>query len=768
MAGGRVRRRRPGAILLLLLTQVLLAGIYADLIPLFEGPDAEGHLAYIAQQQADGLARAPLNTATAARSHELIQQPPLYYRLAALLAGDAQARPLADRYQRNLYYPGLSQRVAISRNAAAPDAEWPARVAVWLSMLGAVLAAAATYGLARLLWPAEGSPALAAAAVVAFNPQFLHSAATVTNDALATGAGALAVALAVRLAGRVSGLLTGGSLTAMPAQASRAVRGLVPGLDLGLALGAAALAKYSGLLVFAPVALVIAGPLRRRPRSMVAPLAVAAAAWLASAGPWYLGNLRESGQLVPTAVMRRLLPDLAREAPVAWLTALRESLWLRHSYWGVFGHGFLAEPRYYQFIGLICLLAGLGGVVAAVRALRIRPRPLVDGSRSGRSLIWLAAWLLLSYGSLLLWIRSTQFANQGRLLFGAAPAIALFLVTGWRSLAPRRRRSVDRSVVVVMAALAVSQLATLMAAFRPAPALAVTHPARSVQAVFAPGMRLLGMDIETPTVEGGEPLSLRLYWTTGRPIETDAMTFVHLVDATGRKLAAVDQVPLSGRHPTRAWRPGEVFAERWRLPVAAVAEDTVAQLVVGAYAGENPANRLAVRDADGRPLGDELRLGPVLIRPRGGVDPPCSLGVPTGGAVRWHAGMDLVGVALKHEASPVPLDIALCWKSDTEPQRDLALFVQLLDAGDHILAQWDGQPLNGLRPVSTWQRGTRLQDEVRLTPAPAADPATWQRIILGWYDPRSGMREPLRNGQDHAVLIERDLSRLSPAPPTAP
>ncbi|MBK8540899.1 MAG: hypothetical protein IPL60_12985 [Ardenticatenia bacterium] len=705
MAGGRVRRRRPGAILLLLLTQVLLAGIYADLTPLFEGPDAEGHLAYIAQQQADGLARAPLNTATAARSHELIQQPPLYYRLAALLAGDAQARPLADRYQRNLYYPGLSQRVAVPWRAGAPDVEWPARVVVWLSMLGAVLAAAATYGMARLLWPAEGTLALAAAAV---------------------------------------------------------------GLVLGLALGSAALTKYSGLLVLSPLGLMLLGPLWRRPLAMIGPLAAAAVAWLASAGPWYLANLRQSGQLIPTTMMHRLLPDLAREAPIAWTAAIRESMWLQHSYWGVFGHGFLAEPWYYGFIGLICMLAGIGGVVAAVRALRTWPRRVAAAAPSDRPWIWLSAWLLVSYAALLLWIRSTQFANQGRLLFGAAPAIALLLVTGWRSLAPRRRRSVDRSVVVVMAALAVGQLATLMAAFRPAPALAVTHPARSVQAVFAPGMRLLGMDIETPTVEGGEPLSLRLYWTTARPIEVDAMTFVHLVDEAGHKLAAADQVPLSGRHPTRAWRPGEVFAERWRLPVAAVAEDTVAQLVVGAYAGENPANRLAVRDADGRPLGDELRLGPVLIRPRDAVDPPCPLGVPTGGAVRWHAGMDLVGVALKHEASPVPLDIALCWRSDTEPQRDLSLFVQLLDAGDHILAQWDGQPLNGLRPVSTWQRGTRLQDEVRLTPAPAADPATWQRIILGWYDPRSGVREPLRNGQDHAVLIERDLSRLSPVPPTAP
>ena len=768
MAGGRVRRRRPGAILLLLLTQVLLAGIYADLIPLFEGPDAEGHLAYIAQQQADGLARAPLNTATAARSHELIQQPPLYYRLAALLAGDAQARPLADRYQRNLYYPGLSQRVAVPWRAGAPDVEWPARVAVWLSMLGAVLAAAATYGMARLLWPAEGTLALAAAAVLALNPQFLHSAATVSNDALAAGASALAVALAVRLGGRVSGLPSGRSLSAGRKQVSWQGGSLVPGLVLGLALGSAALTKYSGLLVLAPVGLMLLGPLWRRPLAMIGPLAAAAVAWLASAGPWYLANLRQSGQLIPTTMMHRLLPDLAREAPIAWTAAIRESMWLQHSYWGVFGHGFLAEPWYYGFIGLICMLAGIGGVVAAVRALRTWPRRVAAAAPSDRPWIWLSAWLLVSYAALLLWIRSTQFANQGRLLFGAAPAIALLLVTGWRSLAPRRRRSVDRSVVVVMAALAVGQLATLMAAFRPAPALAVTHPARSVQAVFAPGMRLLGMDMETPTVEGGEPLSLRLYWTTARPIEVDAMTFVHLVDEAGHKLAAADQVPLSGRHPTRAWRPGEVFAERWRLPVAAVAEDTVAQLVVGAYAGENPANRLAVRDADGRPLGDELRLGPVLIRPRGAVDRPCPLGAPTGGAVRWHAGMDLVGVAFKPEASPIPLDIALCWKSDTEPQRDLSLFVQLLDAGDHILAQWDGQPLNGLRPVSTWQRGTRLQDEVRLTPAPAADPATWQRIILGWYDPRSGMREPLRNGQDHAVLIERDLSRLSPAPPTAP
>lgn len=766
--GLRPRRGRGrSAISLLLLAQLLLAVLYADLIPLFEGPDAEGHLDAIAQQQEDGHARAHLDAASAARSHELIQQPPLYYRLAAVLAGRVPAGALASQFRLNSYYPGLSQRVSLPSPPRRAQEEWPARAAIWLSMLAALLATAATYGLARSVWPAEGAAPLAAAAVVAFNPQFLQSAATVTNDALAAGTAALAVSLALRLVGaapRPSVQNLGASVLTFRERARLPALGTA----LGAALGAAVISKYSGLLVTVPICIMLAGALRRRPRALLPPLAAALGAALLVAGPWYLANLRESGRLVPTSMMLRLLPDLAREAPIAWGAAIRESMWLRHSYWGVFGHGFLADTAYYRVVGALVILAAVGIVAAAYRVGRgRRGRTWLSSIAALRAgpWLWIVVWLLVSYGALLLWIRTVQFANQGRLLFGAMPAAALILVAGWRSLLPRRPRLVSRLAVPVMAGLAVSQLATLQAAFHPAPALTVARPERPIQAVFVPGMRLLGLDLDTPTLAGSGELSLRLYWTTARAIDGDAMTFVHLVDAGGRKLAALDQVPLSGRHPTRAWRPGEVFAEPWRLPVAAVAEDTLATLVVGAYADENPAARLAIRAGDGRPLGDELRLGPVLLRPEGAVDPPCALAGPAGGDPRWRAGMRLEGVAPLAEASRVPLAFQLCWTADRAPRRDLSLFVQLLDADDRILAQWDGAPGGGRRPLSTWRRGTRIRDEIRLRPAADADPGAWERVILGWYDPSTLRREPLRDGRDHAVLMARGPSGLSPGPP---
>lgn len=766
--GSRPRRGRARpAIRLLLVAQVLLAVLYAEAIPVFEGPDAEGHLDAIAQHQEDGFARAQLDAASAARSHELIQQPPLYYRLAAGLAGRVPAAALASRFRLNPYYPGLSQRVSLPSPPRTAQEDWPARAAIWLSMLAAVLATTATYSLARRVWPADGAAPLAAAAVVAFNPQFLQSAATVSNDALAAGTAALAVCLALRLASLAPGIGVKDIAAPGPRFKDQA-RLLALGTAFGTALGAALVSKYSGLLVTVPTGILLAGALRRRPRALLPPLAAALAAALLVAGPWYLANLRESGRLVPTATMLRLLPDLAREAPIAWRAAIRESMWLRHSYWGVFGHGFLADTAYYRAVGALGLLAAAGIAVAARRGLRRRPWRSAAGVLHAGPWLWIVAWLLVSYGALLLWIRTVQFANQGRLLFGAAPAAALLLVMGWRSLVPRRSRLVSRLSVAVMAGLAVSQLATLQAAFHPAPSLTVASPGRPVQAVFASGMRLLGLDLDTPTVTGSGALELRLYWTTARPIDGDAMTFVHLVDATGRKLAAVDQVPLAGRHPSRAWRPGEVFAERWRLPVAVVAEDTLATLVVGAYAGENPAERLAIRDGDGRPLGDELRLGPVLLRPEGAVDPPCDLAGPAGGDLRWRAGMRLEGVAPLAESPRVPLAFQLCWSADRAPRRDLSLFVQLLDADDHILAQWDGAPGDGRRPVATWRRSDRVRDEIRLRPAAGADLGAWERVIVGWYDPLTGRREPLRDGRDHMVLMERGGSGISPAAPSAP
>lgn len=748
----RRRRRRRRAVLPLVLLQILLASAYADALPIFEGPDAEGHLSCIAAWQAAPLGRPALDARTAAVSHELVQQPPLYYLAAAIFLEPGQAERLADRFSANPYYPGLSHRVSLPAVQAAAAREPGGRIAVWWSLLGAVLCTVATFVLARLLPLGRPGVALLAAAIVALNPQFLHSAASVSNDAWAAGLAALSVALALQTRRRLRRGPAG------PGDHRLWAAALCWGLALGGALGAAALTKYSALVLGPAVLLVLseARP-RRGVRSAGVPLAALAATAFGSAlvaGPWYLANLRASGQLVPLAAMKRLLPQLFRAEPLGWVSSLYDALWAGRSYWGVFGHGYLAPDGYFLVLHAFLLLALLGWL----RAVRPGSGRLRAGVRGWLGRIGLGAtlglclWPLLTTFAFLRWIRAVQFANQGRLLFGMAPAIALALAWGWASLERPGGRRLLPLGIALWAGLGLSQLLTLQVAFQPPPALAAARPRLPLDVALGDGLQLLGLDLERPVAEGGGELRLRLYWRATRAIAEEAMLYVHAVDARGRKLAAEDRVPLAGRHPTTGWRPGEVFAEDWVLPVERVTEATVLDLVLGAYRDEDPAARLPIRDAQGRELGTELRLARLLARPEGSADPPCPPGARTAAGARWQAGMVLRSWDLRRGPDGWPGEVALCWSAAAAPWRDRSLFVHVLDGRGTIVAQWDGLPQGGARPLATWERGSIVQDRIRLQRPQGLAPDAWDRLAIGWYDPLTGAREPLADGADRWTL----------------
>jgi hypothetical protein len=69
-------------LLLVLLFSGLVAG-YAKVLPPFEAPDADAHYKYIVYLHQ--TRRLPfIDEQHATLSHQLVQQPPLYYLLAAL------------------------------------------------------------------------------------------------------------------------------------------------------------------------------------------------------------------------------------------------------------------------------------------------------------------------------------------------------------------------------------------------------------------------------------------------------------------------------------------------------------------------------------------------------------------------------------------------------------------------------------------------------------------------------------------------------------
>jgi hypothetical protein len=107
--------------------------------------------------------------------------------------------------------------------------------------------------------------------------------------------------------------------------------------------------------------------------------------------------------------------------------------------------------------------------------------------------------------------------------------------------------------------------------------------ARQIDATFGDQLRLLGYDL------GRDKGSLRLalLWQALRPMHTDGIVFVHLIEMSSEAIVAQwDARPQAGTYPTYWWHPGEVVDEVVTLDLADVPPGTY-RLALGVYnAGE--------------------------------------------------------------------------------------------------------------------------------------------------------------------------------------
>jgi hypothetical protein len=99
--------------------------------------------------------------------------------------------------------------------------------------------------------------------------------------------------------------------------------------------------------------------------------------------------------------------------------------------------------------------------------------------------------------------------------------------------------------------------------------------------------------------------------------------------------------------------------------------------------------------------------------------------------------------------------VKLRWRSAAELPQAYKVFVHLLDpTGQHVVAQRDAEPQDGGAPTTGWMVGEVIDDEYAIAlPADAA--AGDDPIEVGVYDPRSGVRLPLANGENRFLLKTR-------------
>ena len=601
----RLLSRSLVALLLLFLT---LHALYNWAIPLGEGPDEPGHLAYALFLAAEG--RLPVQRA-APETSDLPgegHQPPLAYALAAVAVAwlPPEQRQILLTANPRFVWAGGDEPGAFMRGSHELW-PWPPLTVAWhlaraVSGLCGALTVLFTFLAARSLRPTDPAFAPLAAALVALNPQLLFTTALVTNDALLAGLGAALLWWSLKGTGNRE-------------QGTRAALrwALVAGLLFGLAL----LTKQSALLL-GPLVLwggwrAAGGDWRRAGFVTLAWGLVA----LLVAGWWLLRNLALYGDLFGLALFQSefATQPFAWGDPVAWLGALGQ---LFGSLWARFGWLSLRPPSWTLWAyAAICALAVFGWARAA---LARRGAERTEGER------WASAWLgpLIAIAMALAWtlafaLTAGLVAWQGRMLFPALGAIGLVLAGGIRWTVDGGRWTVGVLCVGLLALASYMPLAVIRpgyswVALAPRVAQAsldvpvfARYAAAWEQGVVLRGWRLDG------AARAGQDLPVTLTWKSLEPVPRPWTVFVHLVDAAGAIVAESNSQPRAAALPFPLWTPGDWMADTHTLPLPADLPPGMYELRVGLYRPEKGGQRQKAWAEDGRALGDVATVGSVQI-----------------------------------------------------------------------------------------------------------------------------------------------------------
>jgi 4-amino-4-deoxy-L-arabinose transferase-like glycosyltransferase len=681
-----VRRSSFAQLLVVLLAFVVLATAYSVVTPLGEGPDELGHARYVFFLARE--ARLPVQRTESGESDVPGEghQPPLAYVLMAPLAAW-----LPDE-ERQFDLPGnprFTWAGGAELNAVAHGSReyppWRGFVLAWrLARLLSVALGAATVIFTYLTaWALvderpttkdEGVPdsfvlrpssfvPVAAAALVAFNPQFLFISALVTNDALLVTLSAALLWLVVRNAERrSSGAAESASSKIRQASISAAIMGLV----LGLAL----ITKQSAL-VLVPIALLSALQFGRRevdggradttisssPRYLVtlAAILVLAAATLLVSGWWYIRNWRLYGDLFGLGAFQAEFatqPFVATSA-VAWVEALAQ---LHASFWARFGWMNVPPPAWViwsygiiEIVAVVGLLCGLGGgcqrrdtetrrqgdIGGWEWQLSPSPRPPVSPSLWRSSLV--GHWSLLALPALAFgWVISFAItaglvAWQGRLLFPALPALAIVLATGIENakleMPNRLFRSSNVTFYILHFALFVLALWLPFCVIRPAYLFRTLPEDAALERLGTPVYGRIGMvgergaELRGWRLDGsprpGSTLELTLMWHALARQNRDWTVFIHVLDAREQIVAEDNRQPRSGAFPMTQWVAGDWVEDVHPLALPANLAPGTYHIHVGLFYPRT-TRRAGVYSQRGKLMGDFLDLGNMTVEVSGG------------------------------------------------------------------------------------------------------------------------------------------------------
>ncbi|NLX11560.1 MAG: phospholipid carrier-dependent glycosyltransferase [Chloroflexi bacterium] len=733
-------RHRLG-LALILAGFLVLATVYSLVTPLFEASDELWHYPMVKYLADHNFSLPVQDPATETAWRQEGGQPPLYYMIGALATSWIDTSDL-DEVRRINPHADIGVVVPDGNvNMVVHDADREAypwqgtvlamRIVRFLSILMGLGTVYLTYRLGRELFPDRPTIALGAAAFTAFNPMFLFISAVINNDNLSTLLASLLLLLVVRM------------LKPQP----RPPRARFYVL-LGLAAGAGMLAKFQigFILPLIALALVVIALRHHDWRQFIIGSVIAGGLTILIAGWWYWRNFDLYGDATGINVFLDIVGRRAVPADLRQLWTERETFMM--AFWGFFGGVNLPLPdAAYTAFNLIALLAGLGMVLALLRAFTVldeEAAPVSSGLGLARVVSLL--WPLIIFLSLLSWTRQT-WASQGRLWFSALAPLSVWMAFGLAGWSAESRR-ITRFNLVIAAAVFVA-----LAIYAP---LAVIHPAYSFtgwnespeeqtgqrKVCFQePDADDLALCATYQPLDGtarvGDYLTFSPTFTLDSRLTRDWSLFVHLVNADGLIEAQRDVYPGGGLLATSDLEPGDT----WRNPIAVhLPSGLYTPQTLDVYLGfydldAPPGTRLIPYGVGADPDTHRVRLGRVRLE-----TPPGE--VPNPVEVQFEDRMRLLGYTVD-DRSLEPggdLEITLFWRALRTMRTDYVISVQIIQPETLVkVAQIDAPPRP---PTFRWDPDTIIEDTRTLTIDPDAGPGRY-RVLVRVY-PADEAGSPLR------------------------
>ncbi|MGD2177566.1 MAG: glycosyltransferase family 39 protein [Anaerolineae bacterium] len=717
------------AFVVLVVVYLALSVAYSLASPIYEPTDELRHVRYV--RHILTYRSLPLQRAGEPRAQS--HHPPLYYALGALAARwvdvekDVYYQPQGNPFWAYRYWEVSSDNK--NQYVHRSDESFPFKgvalvvyVVRWMTVLIGAGTVWLTYRVAQEVFPTQPALALGGAALVAFNPQFLHLSGAVSNDVPAALCGAAVLLLCVRL------VREGPSVRA--------------DMMLGGLLGLSLLTKFHLLALLAPilVAYLVSTWPTRNWRAFIRGAVTILGLTAILSGWWFLRNWQLYGD--PTGLNKLNQLWAGRSAGGNWWVIRQKLPYLWSSLWGRFGYGQVPLPKIiYRGLLVFCLVALTGYLLSGRRRFA-----------SAGTLLPLITAAVVFVAVVTYYMLIQPAGAMGRFLFPVLPAFGVLLIGGLSRYLPVRyaHRLVwiaGGTVTVMMASLAVYALVGVLV-----PAFAAPRPLREAEIKSIPNQidvrfgstaRLLGYRVTPEEVEPGDTMGVTLYWQPLARTEHDYAVFVHLMSDVGVMITQRDTYPGMGRYPTTTWDPGVVFADTYRvqIPETAYAPDR-GYVQVGLYLPDGP--RLATEEGQ-----DVVQLTRIKVDPRLGE-------VPNALEINFEDKLALKGYALgPRVAEPgETVRLTLYWQALTSMEVNYNVFAHVLGEENQIWANSDSPLTDEGVGTNRWKPGTVVK-EVRELMLVEATPPDFYDIELGLRVPGQGRLKIL--AEDGRALGNRTL-----------